>query len=319
MMWKFMILILAFTATAPAILAASPFGDGFATGKLEDYLEKPDPKQTKIVLNKIEGMKGKSALSITDNTNVSFKPVEFSPNTKYTLSFRGCFTGGESIEENPRLDIAVMPRSRLAFLACHEIEFLDAEKKKIQQPVIAFNLPFRNWHDYVSIFYSPANAAFIRLTVRSAPGITFSMDCLKLEKTPDEGSINVNPDFKCGLYNYSGWSGLAAGAKMILTKEGKPAFDTKYGSTSTGFPVTEPGTYKTSAKFTGNGYNANIAVRFFDKDGKMTGSFGVRVENYFILPAGTVYGHFLAYSGVIEELRLIRIGDEKKIEELRKK
>ncbi len=319
MMWKFMILILAFTATAPAIFAAPPFGDGFATGILEDYLEKPDPKQTKVALNKIEGMKGESVLSITDNTKVLFNPVPVSPNTKYTLEFRGCFTGGESIEENPRLDIAVMPRSSLAFLPCHEIEFLDAEKKKIQQPVIAFNLTFRNWHDYVSIFYSPANAAFVRLTVRSAPGITFSMDCLKLEKTPDEGAINVNPDFKCGLYNYSGWSSLAVAAKMILTKDGKPAFDTKYGSTSTGFPVSEPGTYQASAKFTGNGYNANISVRFYDKDGKSTGSFRFLDKTVFILPSGTVAGDFLAYSGVIEELRLIRAGDEKKIEEIRKK
>lgn len=313
------LMTLAFVVFAPAISAAPPFGDGFATGKLEDYLEKPDPKQTKITMEKVEGMKGKSVLGITDKTTVLFNPVEAAANTKYTLSFRGCFTGGESIEENPRLDIAVMPRRNLPILPYLEIEFLDAEKKKIGQPVGGHGMPFRQWQDYTDIFHTPATAAFIRLTVRSAPGITFFMDSVKLEKSPDEGAINVNPDFACGLHNYSGWSSLAVAAKMILTKEGKPAFDVKYGSSSANFPVSEPGTYQASSKFTGNGYNANIAVRFFDKDGKMTGSFKVGDKNYFILPPGSVYGNFLVYSGVLEELRLIRVGDESKIEELRKK
>ncbi|OGV48101.1 MAG: hypothetical protein A2X49_12885 [Lentisphaerae bacterium GWF2_52_8] len=303
-------------AIAPDMIAAPPFGDGFATGKVEDYLEKADPK---AVLKKLDGVKGKSALCITDNTMVQFKAVEAVPNIKYTLSFRGCFSGGESVEENPRLDIAVMPRRNFPFLPYHEIEFLDAEKKKIQQPGIAHGLPFRQWHEYSNSFYTPGNAAYIRLNVRSAPGITFSMDSLKLEKTPDEGAINVNPDFKCGLYSYSGWSSLAVAAKMILSKDGKPAFDTKYGSTSMSFPVSEPGTYEASSKFTGNGYNSNIAVRFYDKDGKMTGSFGVWAKNYFILPKGTSYGNFLIYSGVLEELRLVRVGDENKISELLKK
>lgn len=318
-MWKLMVIALAVATAAPMIPAAPPFGDGFATGKLEDYLEKADPRQTKITLVKVEGMKGESALRVTDKTTVLFKPVEIAANTKYTLSFRGCFTGGESIEENPRLDIAVMPRGNLQILPYHEIEFLDAERKKLQQSGIASGMPFRQWQDYIDIFHTPPNAAFIRLAVRSAPGVTFSMDSVKLEKTPDEGAINVNPDFKCGLHNYSGWSSLATAAKMILTKDGKPAFDTKYGSSSANFPASEPGAYQASAKFTGNGYNANIAARFYDGSGKMTGSFRFGEKTHFILPPGSVYGNFLVYSGVLEELRLIRVGDESKIEEFRKK
>ena len=322
-MLRLLLMALVGITLMPGIFAAPPFGDGFATGKLEDYLEKVDPKQIKIVLNKVEGMKGKATLTITDLNKVQFKPVPVSPNAKYTLEFRGCFTGGESIEENPRLDVALMPRGSLAILPSHGIEFLDAEKKKIvvrhPHPIYS-GLPFRQWHDYTDVFYTPANAAFLILNVQSANGITFSMDNIKLEKTPDEGSLTVNPDFKYGFYNYSGWSQLAAGARMVLTKEGRPALSVQYGSIGSWFPISEPGTYQPSVKCTPNGYAATVELSLFDKDGKLTAaSFRVGDKIPFILPPGTVCGGFMVRSVVLEELRLIRIGDESKIEEFRKK
>ena len=315
--------LLPLVMTLPALLGAPPFGDGFATGNLQDYLEGPISNQGKVSLQRLESRNGTLALSITDNTTVRFNPVAVSPNTKYTLRFKGSFVGGESIEENPRLDVALAPRGSLSHLPSHGIEFLDAESKPIQvrHPGGIFSgLPYREWHEYSDTFYSPPRAAFLRLNVRSAHGITFSIADLEIQKTPDEGAINVNPSFKEGFHNYSGWSALAAGAKMLLTQDGRSALDVQYGSTGSVFPISEPGTYQTFLKVTPNGYAATIELSLFDNEGKLLGSsFRVGDKTPFILPPGTAFGSFFARSVVLEELWLIRVGDESKAEELRKK
>lgn len=313
--------ILGLLLLLPSVLVARPFGDGFSTKNLEDYLDLAAPGETKLTFDSVEGMTGKAALNIAEKTEAKFKAVPVDPNTKYTLKYRGRFVGGESIEENPTLDISLFPRGGLSFLPSRSIDFLDAERKELavlHQDQIDSGLPFRQWHDYVDVFYTPAQAAFMVLKVRSAPGVTFTLDSPTLEKTGDEKSLTINPSFDLGPFNYSGWSGMAAGAGLFQTKEGRAALDAQYGSYTDSFPVSEPGTYQVFLKATSNGYASIVSLSLFDKDGKLTAkSFSVRNKALFLLPPGTVSGRFLVRSMVLEELRLVHMGDESKLKELR--
>jgi len=306
--------------------AAATFGDGFASGDLAAYLENAaGAAKESIALERAAGMTGKRVLRLANKAQARFKMVPVDGNTKYTLSFRGRFEGGEPIEDNPRLDTFVTDGSKPPMLPHREMEFFDADRKRVRgRGAFASAMPFREWQSYRDTFYPPARAAFMRLTVRSPrAGLTFYMDNVKLVKTPDEGAINCNPVIgRHGLYDYSGWRRPAAGGKLVELEDGRVAFDTKYGTSGMTFPLSRSGTYSLAAKARGNGYNSGVIVHFLDGNGKKIGEVplrGYKAPRYFILPPGVKRGAFLVYSNILEEVRLGRIGDEKKINEVRKK
>ena len=307
---------LAIVFTALPLLAASPYGDGFASGNPNDYIEgNVQARQIRIAQ---QG--GVNTLFIADS-KARLKTVPVTPNTKYTLSFDGSFTGDvESIEENPRFEIFTRPGQRSPVLPSREIRFLDAAGKPIGQTLV-FSMPFREKHTYADVFYTPPGAAGLRLDVASGKGVTCAMQNLKLTKTADEGAININPTFGLGAMNYSGWRNISAGGK-IIRRDGKVVFDTKYGSRGMAFRLRTSGTYALSARAKGNGYNSCVILEVFDVEGKKLMRSVIRSygrTNYFVLPKKAVSASLLVYSCLLEEVRLVRVGDDKSIDTFLKK
>jgi len=290
---------------------ASPYGDGFASGNANDYIDgNVQAKQVRIAR-----LGGVNALVIAD-ANVRLKTVPVISGTKYTLRFDGSFTGDvESIEDNPRFEVFTRPGRKSPVLPSREIRFLDAAGKATGRTLV-FSMPFRGKRTYTDVFYTPPDAVALRLDIASGKGITWSVQNLTLVKTSDEGTININPAFALGTMNYSGWQNISAGGKIIKTN-GKTVFDSKYGSRGTAFPLHTPGTYALSARGTGNGYNSCVILEVFDTAGKKIMRSRIRrygQPNYFVLPKNAVTGSLLVYSCLLEEARLVRVGDEKSID-----
>lgn len=306
------LLTLAWIVTTSSLLGASPYNSGFAGGRPGDYLAGTfSPEQVRI--DDMNAM-------VIDNTAIRFKDVAVRPNTKYTLSLDGSFSGDvESIEENSRFEIFTRPGQVSPVLPSRRIEFLDAAGQSLAS-ALKYAMPFRKKHTYTDVFYTPGNAATLRLHVASGDGVAFLLRDLKLAETADEGSINVNPTFRLGPRNYSGWQRISAGGQ-IIELDGRTVIDTKYGSRGTAFPLPGPGTYALSAKATGNGYNSCVQVHVFDTKGKTLLKVSTRQygpPSYFVPPNGAVTASFLVYSCLLEEVRLVRIGDESAIDTLTK-
>ncbi len=304
-------LCVVFVATpAPAV---SPFGDGFVSGQASDYLDGAFPPDRVY----IAAFNGANALHVADS-RVPFKQIAVTPGTKYSLSLDGSFTGDvESIEENPRFAIFAQPWQKNAVLPFREIQFLDAAGT-VTGRTLVFSMPVRSRHTYVDVFYTPPDAVALRLAVVSGDGVTLVLQNLSLRTTIDEGAINVNPTFELGPLNYSGWQNISAGGQL-LEIEGKTVFDTKYGSRGTAFPLPSPGTYALSAEATGNGYNSCVKVDVFDAEGKKLMSAVLRryeQTNYFVPPRQAASASLLVYSCLLEEVRLVRVGDESEIHRL---
>ena len=257
------LLTLAWIVTASSLLAASPYNGGFATGKPGDYLAGDfPPEQIRIV-----PIDGANAMVI-DDTTVRFKDVSVRPNAKYTLSFQGSFSAEvESIEENLRFEIFTRLGQVSPVLPLRRLQFLDAAGQPLASS-LQYAMPFRGQHRYTDVFYTPANAASLRLHVASGDGVALSLRGLKLDEAADEGAINVNPAFRLGPLNYSGWQRISAGGQ-IIELDGETVFDTRYGSRGMAFPLPGPGTYALSAKASGNGYNSCVQVHVFDAKGNM--------------------------------------------------
>ena len=299
--------------------AQSPFNDGFAK-ELKSYVEKSSSQVSLVPRN---GMNGVKALNISNEGQVALKLTSVNDQTKYTLTFRSSFSGGESAEENPRLDDFTAYTYIPKVLPKRELVFYDKNKKKINVRNFSSAMPFRQWREYKDIFYPPANAVYLSISFSSgAQDISLFIDDIKLKETEDEGAINCNPVIgKHGIFNYSGWQWPARGGKIVVMDNGKAAFDVKYGTSSADFPLSEPGTYLLTSKATANGYNPVIIMRFLDSSGKEISRLGTRKFGqpfYFTIPPETVRGKFLCYSNMLEEVRLVRIGDENKIKELKK-
>lgn len=317
---RMMVAVVLLVAADNAI--AQPFGDGFATGNLSDYLaDAARLKPEQASLQSADGMLGKRCLRLSGAPPTVFKEVSVDPDKKYTLRFRARHEGGESVEENPRWDLFTAYGRVPAVVPQRELQFLDASKKPLGS--MASGMPFRKWQEYRDIFYPPAGAAFLRLQIASGKAVNaLYLDDVILEPAPDEGSINVNPVIgKYGLYNYSGWLTPSAGGKIIQLDDGRIVFDTKYGTSSPSFPLAEPGTYCLFARSQDNGYNSVVILSLLDESGKKIESVDLRrygVPRYFVLPPGARRGSFLVYSNLLEELRLSRVGDAGEIKNLQK-
>jgi hypothetical protein len=204
-------------------------------------------------------------------------------------------------------------------LPSREVRFLDATGEPTGQALV-FSMPFRERHSYTDVFYTPPDAVALRLCIDSGHGVTFAIRNLSLETTPDEGAINVNPAFRLGPFNYSGWKNISAGGK-IIEMDGKTVFDTKYGSRGAAFPLPGPGTYALSARATGNGYNSCVKLDVFDREEKNIMTTVLRryeQTNYFVLPPEAASASLLVYSCLLEEVGLVRVGDENAIEDYSK-
>lgn len=300
-------------AAATADTSSSPFGDGFAKSEVTAYLQPASKRKSQPpTFIQAPGMQGKAVLRLAGNTTINFLDVPVKENTKYTLSMQARYEGGEAIEENPLLDLFLQYGYRTDVVPQRDIIFVDADGKKLSS--LTTGMVFRQWRRYEDIFYTPANTAFIRLAVDlGQEEIVLLLDDINFGVTADEGTINCNPVWsKRGLHNYSGWSRLAPGGKLVEREDGKVIFDTQYTSIGQAFHLSQPGWYELTTVSTPKGYSPAIMLNMLDANNKPTGQVRVGGKGYvrgFVLPEGTTHAYFNIRSVLLEELRVVRVGD----------
>ncbi|QEG42595.1 hypothetical protein [Roseimaritima ulvae] len=290
---------------ANTAMAAQPLSIDFSVGDAADYF-------TAETADRVSPAAGDAAAMQLSDATVQLQDVTVLPARSYSLRLVAAFAGdAESIEENPRFEIFHQLGQTSLRLPSREIRFYDAAGKPTGRPLM-YALPYRKTHQYQDLFYTPADAATARIRLSSGKDLQLTLSQLVLEPTDNDGTLNLNPAFELGPDNYSGWQNIAAGGKFIQ-REGKTILDTKYGSTGQRIPLQEPGTYAFSALATGNGYNSVVIVRVYDADDKelmrsSTRRYGPRT--YFVPPPEAAYLSLLVYSCLLEEVRLVRVGDE---------
>jgi hypothetical protein len=294
-------------------LATPPLETDFSSGKLPDLVTEENTGRVQVA-----GVNGAKVLAISDGT-ARFRDVAVKPAAKYTLTLDAAFEGdAESLEENPRFEIFTRLGHTSPRLPAREIRFCDANGKPVGKPLV-HAMPFKDRHTYTDVFYTPPDAMNARVILKSGKDLRVLISKLRLDGTAAEGAINVNPAFQLGDFNYSGWENIAAGGQLI-ERDGKTVLDTKYGSSTVRFPLAGPGTYAISAKATGNGFNSVVIVRIYGPQGEKQMETSTRrygPPTYFVPPRGAASASILVYSCLLEEVRLVRVGDEQSIERLR--
>jgi hypothetical protein len=266
---------------------------------------------------------GEELLSVSK----SFEWLPVTGGTKYQFSFRAKQQGAETLEENPRLSELIF-NSR-SFLPWCRLKFYDADRQPLNADSPSWSIPFGQWHEVKWVFYPPRHAAYMEFEIQtgSVKGTTVSLADPRLDPAPDEQAINVNPSFRYGPYNYSGWRAFNDIGRLHKLDDGATVLETGFSAYSETFPLNEPGTYRWQMKATSYAQRGGPAfLVFLDADGKEIGRIGDRISkpkkeliSHFVLPKGVERGYFLIYHSVIEELRLTRVGCEEKYKELTRK
>ncbi len=214
----------------------APWSDGFETGKLKSYshwnsrgvsIEKMDGGHILSVGKLPENAKSKRA-------DIVMKRVPVKDSVKYRLSFRAKIDGPDTVEDNPQLEYLFYEYDKAAKgkpLSGWRLEFYDKNGKRIARSFSLFwNVVFRGaWNRYEEIFYPPPGAvAFsVIFTNNANPDNVMLVDDLKLE-TAEEGTLNINPEFNCGKYNFSGYN-YVKNVKIVEYAKGKFALDNRNG------------------------------------------------------------------------------------------
>ena len=309
----------ALIAATGSVYAQMPFADGFERGTVQDYLETPGNARG-ITVAEADGTTGK-CLQFARGVRGQFRLAKSAviAETKYKLSFRGKLVGDDTIETNSRLDVIQVAAGHR--LPGWQIHFFDADGKPLPKPLRGAMLSSQ-WRPYVSVFYPPPRAVAAQVAI-DLPSDDYAVliDAMQLDACPDEGAINCNPDFRYGPQAYTGWASLATGALLVEGGGGKRALDTAYGSSSEPFPLREPGTYRLAAKGTVHGGFHTVDLRLYDENGTLIKTRSLTAtpagaSSDFVLPEGTVAGSLLVYNHLLEEVRLVRMGDKSKLAEL---
>jgi hypothetical protein len=315
---SFLLVAVAVLMAAPAS-AQTPFGDGFDTAALKDYLE-PSANAQGASVAPADGAEGK-CLQLTHGAKggFRFRQVPIEGEKKYKLSFRAKLVGDDVIERNSRIDVIQVAAGHL--LPRCQVRFFDAGRKPLPGTPGATMISGK-WSPYVIVFYAPPSAVSMQV-VLNLPGSDCDVlvDDMNLESAPDEGAINCNPDLRYGSHAYTGWANLATGAMLVELPGGRFAMDTAYGSSTETFPLREPGTYRLYAKGTVRGGFHTVDLRLYNAGGELikTRSLSASqdgVSSDFVLPEGTASGSLLVYNHMLEEVRVTRMGDKSKLAEL---
>ncbi len=299
---------------ANVAIAAPPMAIDFSAGQPADYFTVDTAGRVSR-----SAVDDPQVMLVSDAT-AHLHDVTVTPSSRYSLTLTAAFEGDvESIEENPRFEIFNQQGQTSSRLPSREIQFFDAAGNPSGRP-LTYVMPCRKLHNYQDVFYTPDDAVTARIRLSSGKGIRLVLSQLRLEPSVNETTLNINPSFEMGLNNYSGWRNISDGGKLIQ-REGKTILDTKYGSTGQRIPLQEPGTYAFSALATGNGYNSVVIVRVYDAEDKelmrsSTRRYGPRT--YFVPPPEAAYASLLVYSCLLEEVSLVRVGDENAINALPK-
>ena len=167
-------------------------------------------------------------------------------------------------------------------------------------------------------FHAPATAATLTLRVSNPTGGTIAVSNVVLQSVADAPTVNVNPDFSLGLYNYSGIFVANDGAiRLVMGDDGRPRLFTGFYCMTSDAPVTPGRAYLLKMAARGHSKNRMDSFLVFSgADGKMVAKAPlpritkgkdeapVEMEFSFTPPDGAVWVRVWIYDGTLEYVRI---------------
>ena len=257
---------------------------------------------------------------------VAHPTVEFTivPRTRYRLSYTWEATGCTDRAAEP-LGAWGLFGNRYYRGPMQELEFFGPEGKDRKGPRFRRFQPLLPGTSgrWVHEFHAPEGQVKMTLTVADnrKTGLAVNLSDIRLEEVKDAPTVNVNPDFALGLYNYSGLrGGNGEGFVMLKNPQGGNSF---YGGMSFD---TEPMPIEAGAKyrleyagwglfksridpfmnFSGKGKFPTVDLPRVYRDEKNPEAPGRRVYE-FTAPEGAEWVSFCFYHGTLDSLRLTRL------------
>ena len=217
----------------------------------------------------------KESLSLRNGAKSVTKKVAVSSLTAYRLNFSAKVEGPGNFEDSPQLEYLFMSSEKAKKgrkMAGWKIMFYDASGKEIKERHASFwqcvfSKDFQSYHDE---FYTPGGAAFLAVEF-SAGEVEDSLYVkgLAFEKIDISRILNLNPEFKLGLYNYSGIGELKRG-KMTIDEKGISRLDLREGrAVGNSIPVKPGENLRISISGTGfRKMGAALKANYYDATGK---------------------------------------------------
>lgn len=235
----------AFAASASAI-----FGDKFAHVSVTNYLEHFNQKYTSFVTNDA----GEKAISSADG-GFSFRNVDVHERTKYRFAFTASRRGGADLAASISQQTALFGRNGSTPQA--EIYFYDADGKELPRGLILpQSIHSETNEEYILVFHTPDRCAALSLHINNPRNNAVTISNVRFGPDTIEKTINVNPDFSLGIYNYCGVVGCNDNViRMVRDKDGRIAFHTGFYCHTAAFPVKPGKTYKVEME--GCGFHKN--------------------------------------------------------------
>ncbi len=322
---KNIILVMLFTFVLTAEEISVPWGDGFEKGDVKDYFQR---KLVHAALVKGAGVNGSRALVIDpekagpEKTMVRafMKRIPVKHFVKYKFSFMGKIEGPDTFENNPLMEYIYFDAARGSKgkpLPGWELLFTDENDKKITRgaPLSAV-MAHGSWTRYEEIFYAPPRSRELQIIFHNFMNMQNKMfiDDMKLEII-DEGALNINPDFRYGLYNYSGYS--PRNSRIVELEKGKFAMDAspENSFSTTTIPVRPNQEYQLTAHLRSVDKRIRVTVGLSDINGKSLSPLKTNIELYppnreetksmsFITPENAAYVSIHGRNGIIKSLKL---------------
>lgn len=245
-------------------------------------------------------------------SRVETRPLPVEAGKKYRLEISAEVAGSFVVEANDRAHILTLQSFRQRLASTYDVVFQDANGKGI--PALGgdkatlqgfFLTQLRK--PYIAVFYAPENAASLKVRFESN-GIPTRIASLQLAEETKEDTVNPNPDFRYGEWNYAGWRPQREG-RLYTRPDGKTVLHTGYGGTSPVFPLQPENKYRISAVGEGD----TINIEYFDKEGKsILRRFLLRptpkgAETELTPPPGTAMARFYIYGTILEELKVVEV------------
>lgn len=167
-------------------------------------------------------------------------------------------------------------------------------------------------------FHAPATAATLTLRVSNPRDGVVAVSNVVLKAVEDAPTVNVNPDFSLGLYNYSGVASANDGAiRLVMGDDGRPRLFSGFYCMTSDAPVTPGRAYQLKMAARGHHKNRTDSFLVFSSaDGKTVAKFPlpriskgkgeapVEKECPFTPPEGAVWVRVWIYDATLEYVRI---------------
>ncbi len=320
MNYKMLSLLLILCGSIRGAETAGIYGDSFKKKDPEAYFVNAKGLKTRAVF--LEKENGKYVFQ--SPIAFMFQEVPVKADIKYRLTFSAAQEGAETLEKNPGMAQKIFAHRENVFPVCR-LQFFDKDKKRLPTDAAFFAIPFGEMKTQDFIFYAPPRAESMRLTFGVPKGVRLSIADVSLKEETEEKTLNINPKFELGPYNYSGISAFNDKAGRLLADEsGKTQLFTGFYAVTNRFPLKNAGTYLLTLR--GNGYNRNRVdsiLTFYDAAWKKTGTSPVTrltpqnqgmLEFRFIRPENAAYASLTIYHATMSEASIVYEGASEKNE-----